>query len=297
MNRILIVGGTGMLGRPVVNQLLTDGSPLRLLTTHPDKAKRLFGDRVEYAAGDVDDIDSLTSASAGCDAVYVSLKGGPTTADYIRVELNGALNIYAAAKSAGIRKIVQIGGANYTAKNARHILARTKSEAEQALIESRFTHVILRPSWFCESLPLLLQGNKAVFVGSGRRSFFFLSAADYARIVSRCFQSDIADNKALTIFGPEPMPIPEALRRFLAACYPDARVNHLSIWMAKAAAMISFNSGLKAAVDLMAFFDRHDDSDVEILPDEADRLFGRSRTTVEQWAQAYANLIRNAGGR
>lgn len=295
--KILIVGGTGMLGRPVVNQLLTDGFPLRLLTTHPDKAKRLFGDRVDCVAGDVDNIDSLKSALAECDAVYVSLKGGPSNTDYIRIELDGAKNIYTAAKSAGIRKIVQIGGANYTAKNSRHILARTKSEAERALIESGLTYVILRPSWFCESLPLLLQGNKAVFVGSGRRSFFFLAAADYAKIVSRCFQSDIADNKVLTIFGPEPMPIPEALRRFLVVVNPDARVNHLSVWMARMATIISFNPGLKAAVDLMAFFDRHDDADVEFPPDEADRLFGRSRTTVEQWAQAYANRKRNAAGR
>lgn len=297
MMKILVVGGTGMLGRPVVRQLLADGFPLRLLTTRPEQAKRLFGDRVEYAIGDVDNLDSLNAAVAGCDAVYVSLKGGPTTADYIRIERDGAKNIYTAAKAAGAGKIVQIGGANYTAKNARHILAKVKTEAEKALAESGITYVILRPSWFCESLPLLLQGNKAVFVGSGRRSFFFLAASDYAAIVSRCFQSNIADNKALTIFGPEPMPIPEALRRFLVIVNPDARVNHLAVWMARAAAMLSFNPGLKAAVDLMAFFDRHDDGDVEFPPDDADRLFGRSRTTVEQWTRTYAETRIQAGRR
>lgn len=289
--KILVVGGTGMLGRPVVKQLLADGFPLRLLTTHPDKAKRLFGEKVEYAAGDVGDIDSLKTAMVGCEAVYINLKGGPTKADYIRVELDGARNIYVVAKETGIRKIVQIGGANYTAKNAAHILAQTKTEAEKALAASGITYVILRPSWFCESLPLLLQRNKAVFVGSGRRSFFFLAAGDYARIVSRCFQSDIADNKALTIFGPEPMPIPEALRRFLVIYRPEAKVNHLSVWMARMAAMISFNKGLKAAVDLMAFFDKHDDAEVEFPPDEADRLFGRSRTTVEEWARQYKAMM------
>ncbi len=289
--KILVVGGTGMLGRPVVKQLLADGLNLRLLTTHPDKAKRLFGDRVEYAAGDVENIGSLKTALAGCEAAYVNLKGGPTKADYIRIEQDGAKNIYNAAKETGIRKIVQIGGANFTAKNASHILARTKTEAEKALAASGMTYVILRPSWFCESLPLSLQGNKAVFVGSGRRSFFFVAAADYAKIVSRCFQSDIADNKALTIFGPEPMPVPEALRRFLVIVKPEARVNHLSVWLARMAAMISFNKGLKAAVDLMAFFERHDDSDVEFPPDEADRLFGRCQTTVEEWARAYNETI------
>ena len=291
MPKILIFGGTGMLGRPVTHRLLDDGFAVRLFTSHPDKARQIFGETVEYAQGDVADIQSIRHAMPGCEAVYINLKGGPTRESYVRIEQGGPKNIYAAAKDTGVRKIVQIGGANYDQKNAAHFLARVKVEAEKALMASGITYVILKPSWFCESLPLSIKADKAIFVGSGKRSFHFLTSADYAEIVSKCFSGSLADNKRLTIFGPEPMPIPEAMRRFLTIAHPDVRLNHLSLWMARLAAAVSFNTGLKAAVTLMAFYDRHDDADVEIGPEEADRLFGRCPTTVEEWATVYRKVI------
>ena len=292
MSKILVIGGTGMLGQPVTMELIKENFDVRLFTTDAERAREIFTDRVEYATGNVNDPTSLKKAMEGCEYVYINLKGGPGDVDYIRVEEQGSKNIYAAAKEAGIKKIVQISGANVDEKNARHIFVRVKLEAERALKASGTTYTILRPSWFCESLPLFLRHNKAVYIGSGKTSFYFLAAPDYARIVARCFQTDRADNKTLTIFGPEPMPISEALRRFLSIVYPDAKIDHLSVWLAKFSAMITFNKNLKSAVKLMAFFDRHDDSEVAVGPEEADRLFGRCQTTVELWSEVYRKVVK-----
>jgi uncharacterized protein YbjT (DUF2867 family) len=292
MSRILVVGGTGILGQPVTMELTKENFDVRLFTTNPEQAKKIFADRVEYAAGNIDDTISLRKAMEGCEYVYINLKGGPGDVDYIRVEEHGSKNIYAAANEAGIEKIVQISGANVDEKNARYIFIRVKLEAERALKTSGITYTILRPSWFCESLPLFLRHNKAVYIGSGKTSFYFLAAPDYARIVARCFQTDRANNKTLTIFGPEAMPISEALRRFLSIVYPDAKIDHLSVWLAKYSAMITFNKSLKSAVKLMAFFDKHDDSEVAVGPEEADRLFGRCSTTVELWSEVYRRVVK-----
>jgi len=292
MSRILVVGGTGMLGRPVTMELIKENFDLRLFTTNAERAREIFADKVEYAAGNIDDPTSLKKAMEGCEYIYINLKGGPRDADYIRVEEEGSKNIYAAANEASIKKIVQISGANVDEKNARYIFVRVKLEAEHALKASGVTYTILRPSWFCESLPLFLRHNKAVYIGSGKTSFYFLAAPDYARIVARCFQTDRADNKTLTIFGPEPMPISEALRRFLSIVYPDAKIDHLSVWLAKFSAMITFNKSLKSAVRVMAFFDKHDDSEVAVGPEETDRLFGGCRTTVELWSEVYRKVIK-----
>jgi len=251
----------------------------------------MFGQRLEYAEGDVGKIDSLKQAMEGCDQVYINLKGGPSPADYVRVEEVGSKNVYIAAKESGISRIIQIGGANYFAKNKSFIVAKVKSEAEAALMASGLTYTILRPSWFYESLPLCVQDDKAVYIGSGKASFFFLAAADYARIVSKCFHTHQADNKVLTIFGPEPMPITEALRRFLAICHPHTTIQTLPVWLAKLSALMMKSKGLKMAVKLMAFYDKHDDSDVEHPPDEADRLFGRCSTTVEEWSRVYRRVV------
>jgi len=291
MPKLLVIGGTGMLGRPVTYQLIKDGFEVRLFTTHPRKAERIFGSKVEYAFGDVGDLASLKAAMTGCQAVYINLKGGPTKEDYIRVEENGAQNIYVAAKECGISKVVQISGADVGEKTSGHIISCVKLEAQKALIASGLTYVILRPSWFCESLPLFFQKDKAIFIGSGKACFHFLAAPDYARIVSRCFQDNLADNKILTIFGPEAMPIPEAMRRFLTIVYPNAKINRLPLWLARFSAAMSFNKNLKMAVSLMAFFDKYDDSDVTVDPEEADLLFGRSATTVEEWSRRYKEAL------
>jgi divinyl chlorophyllide a 8-vinyl-reductase len=292
MVKVLVIGGTGMLGRPVVVRLISDGFDVRVFTTNRKKAEAYFGDQVECTVGDIFDKQSLIKAMDSCDFVYINLKGGPTASEFIRIESDGSKNVYAAAFESGISKVVQISGANAIEKNARFPFIRGKIEAEKALVASGLTYTVLRPSWFCESLPLFVQGNKAVYIGSGKTSFHFLAAADYVRIVSECFQSDKADNKILTIFGPESMPIPEAMRRFLAIAYPDVTINHLPIWLAKWSTIISFNKKLKAAVRMMAFFNKHDDSQADPGPEEADRIFGRSSITVEEYAKMYRKIVK-----
>jgi hypothetical protein len=88
------------------------------------------------------------------------------------------------------------------------------------------------------------------------------------------------------------MPIPVALRRFLKIVYPDATIDHLPSWLARLSAFITFNKKLRAAVSMMNFFDKHDDSEVATGPEEADELFGRSPTTIELWSEVYRKVIK-----
>jgi uncharacterized protein YbjT (DUF2867 family) len=292
MPKVLAVGGTGMLGRPVVVTLINDGFAVRVFSTDTNRARRHFGDNVEYASGNVGDVDSLRRAMEGCDFVYVNLKGGPTNADFIRVEETGAKNVYAAAKAAGTKKLIQISEARADDKHAFFIVEKVKVEAEKALKSSGLNHVLLKPTWFCESLPLMLGHEKATLVGSGKSTFHFLSSADYAEIVSKCFATDQADGKSLVIFGPESMSLREALERFLSIAYPDVKISRVPLFMARLAAAFSFNKDLRSIVNLMAFFDKNDDSGIVGSPAEADRLFGRSPTTVEEYARMYRKIVK-----
>jgi uncharacterized protein YbjT (DUF2867 family) len=103
--KILVIGGTGMLGQPVVRQLTTDGFSVRVLARTPAKAATLFGSTVEVCAGDLDDAASIRSAMQGCTRVHVSIKGGPTPADFDRIEVRGTQAIAAAAKQTGVQHI------------------------------------------------------------------------------------------------------------------------------------------------------------------------------------------------
>ena len=53
MNKILILGGTGLLGAPVARRLQSDGFDVRLLARDREKARAMFDEPFEIVAGDL----------------------------------------------------------------------------------------------------------------------------------------------------------------------------------------------------------------------------------------------------
>jgi len=78
IERVLVVGATGMLGAPVAAALRRRGLVVRALVRDAEKARRVLGDGYELARGDVMDGDALQRALDGCQAVHVSLSGAWT---------------------------------------------------------------------------------------------------------------------------------------------------------------------------------------------------------------------------
>jgi uncharacterized protein YbjT (DUF2867 family) len=71
--RILVLGGTGMLGRPVVHCLTDKGHAVRILTRSAEKTRNLFGDTVDIVEGTATNRDDIRAALTGCDAAHINL--------------------------------------------------------------------------------------------------------------------------------------------------------------------------------------------------------------------------------
>jgi len=80
-----------MLGMPVAQHLKADGFQVRLLARNPEKAHTLLGDGYETIKGDVDNAVSVRAALKGVDGVHINLKGGPTSAEFGRMDCCGGL--------------------------------------------------------------------------------------------------------------------------------------------------------------------------------------------------------------
>lgn len=109
--RCLVTGATGYIGGRLVPRLLGRGHPVRALARRPDKlADRPWRDRVEVARGDLGDADSLRDAFDGVDVVYYLVHSMGTSKDFVAAEAASARNVVAAARQAGVRRFVYLGG-------------------------------------------------------------------------------------------------------------------------------------------------------------------------------------------
>lgn len=73
IDRILVIGGTGMIGALVARRLLVEGHPVRLLARDIERARTQLGGEFEYVQGTVTDSVAVDRAVQGMDGVHVSL--------------------------------------------------------------------------------------------------------------------------------------------------------------------------------------------------------------------------------
>lgn len=140
--KVLVIGGTGTVGREVVARLGAREESVRVLTRSKAKAGGLPGG-AEGVAGDMADPTSLAPAMDGVDAVFLVV---PVD----REETKLGLNAVEAAKGAKVGRIVYLSvfGAE-TAPKVPHFAS--KVPIEEAVRASGMPFVILRPNCFYQN--------------------------------------------------------------------------------------------------------------------------------------------------
>ena len=145
---IALTGATGFVGRHVADALIARGHAVRALARHPERAARLAARGAQIVSGDLSDADALRALAGGAD-VLVHLVGiivETGAATFAAVHVEGTRAALAAARAAGVRRVVHmsaVGARNDPTATRYH---RTKWQAEQLVRESRLPHVIFRPS-------------------------------------------------------------------------------------------------------------------------------------------------------
>ncbi len=113
--KILVTGGTGLLGRNVILLLLKKGHDIVLLLRNPHKFN-LKNERIHIVKGDVLEISDVEKAIAGCDVVIHAaadtVQHHRSIDDY-KVNTLGTKNILNACKKKNIQKVIHVGSAGY----------------------------------------------------------------------------------------------------------------------------------------------------------------------------------------
>lgn len=159
---VLVVGGTGLLGRQVVAALQAEGKPVRALVRPGSDAAALEAAGVEVVRGDMLDPGSLPPAFARVDAVITSAVGYTKRrkTDSGDTDVTGNRNLAEAAARAGVRRFVFTGILRSDeARDVPHFW--NKVLAEQDLAARSVPYVSLRPGAFFDQLMDLLPGGGA----------------------------------------------------------------------------------------------------------------------------------------
>jgi len=231
--KIFVTGGTGFIGRFLVEELLRRGySGISVLARASSDTSLLKNLGVKIVIGDITDISSLSSAGGGYDAVFhcaasVANHGGEALR---RANVAGTENIFRWAAGNKTKKMIYVSSVSVNSANTESPLTEdmpygatnsygaSKLEAEKIAVRFRdagLPTVIVRPAivygegephW----MPLLARFMRSRFCFlpvCGSSLLHMASVRNVADCLSCCFEDDralgkvfnIADRCALTI--------------------------------------------------------------------------------------------------
>ena len=147
MQRIAIAGTTGYIGGRLAPRLLAAGYTLRCFARSPRKleGREWTADpRVEIRKVDLADAPSLTDELSGCDAAFYLVHSMISAErEYAKRDLDLALSFGKAARDAGVRRIVYLGGLGETGPGLSEHLS-SRRDVESALASAGVPVTVLR---------------------------------------------------------------------------------------------------------------------------------------------------------
>jgi nucleoside-diphosphate-sugar epimerase len=225
----VVTGAFSYTGRHIAEALLERGRSVRTLTRKQDPTHPL-ADRVERAplVFDASLTDSLRGAETLYNTYWVRFERGETTFDQAVANTRA---LFAAAREAGVRRIVHISVANADASSP-YPYFRAKAAVEEALRDTGLSHAIVRPTivygpddilvnniaWALRHVPVFL------VAGDGRYEVQPVSVHDVARLCVEGGERD--EDTAVDAAGPERWAFTDFIGLIRSACRGWARIAH-----------------------------------------------------------------------
>ncbi len=228
----VVTGATGYTGKYITRRLLAMGQRVKSLTGHLNR-ENPFGAQVPVLPFNFDNPKALAESLRGAATLYntywVRFSHGKVTFDDA---VKNTKTLLAAAKSAGVRKIVHVSIANPDPHSSLPYY-RGKGVLEQAVTESGLSYAILRPTvifgpedilinniaWLLRTFPLF------VIAGSGEYKIQPIFVEDVAELAMKAAQRE--ENIAMDAIGPETFTFNELVKLIAKHVNSRARLVHL----------------------------------------------------------------------
>jgi uncharacterized protein YbjT (DUF2867 family) len=142
---VLLAGASGYVGGRLI-PLLEQSVILRCLARNPDKLRPLVKEPSQIVRGDVLDVSSLDEALQGVHTAYYLVHLMSGSKDFEKEDRQAATNFAQAAKNAGVRRIIYLGGLGDDADPKLSPHLRSRHEVGKILRESGVETIEFRAS-------------------------------------------------------------------------------------------------------------------------------------------------------
>jgi NADH dehydrogenase len=218
---ILVLGGSGFVGRHVVNRLVADGRRVVVPTRLRDHARHLnVLPCVDVVEADVNAGPELARlvARAGAVVNLVGILNPSGSQTFARAHVELAQGVVAACRASGVRRVVQMSALHADPSGPSAYL-RSKGEAEAAVAASGLDWTILQPSVifgpedrFLNLFAALLRFAPVMPLAGADAKFQPVYVGDVAECIVRALSLDATIGQRYPLCGPKVYTLRELVR-------------------------------------------------------------------------------------
>jgi uncharacterized protein YbjT (DUF2867 family) len=247
---LLIVGGTGTLGRQIVLQALTKGYPVRCLVRNFRKANFLKEWGAELIYGDLSIPETIPPCFQGITAVVDASTSRPSDLDIVKtVDWNGKLALIEAAKAAKIKRFIFCSTQNLD-QFSNIPLMKMKQGIEIKLKEAQIPYTIFRLTGFYQGLieqyaiPIL--ENLPIWVTNENTCVSYIDTQDIAKFCLKALQLPKTSNETFFLGGPKGWVSSEIINLCEQLAGQSAKINQIPLFILKfITKFLGFSNGAK----------------------------------------------------
>lgn len=209
--KVLVTGGTGVVGRSTVTALIQRGHVVNLLSRNARRDAKQWPHGVHPLPANIAEPATIAGGADGCDAVLhltaIVDESGANT--FERVNVEGTRNVMREAERAGVRRFIYVSSLGADKGSSPYHQSKRKAEAIVRQFAGAWT--VIRPGSVFgpgdEQISLLLRMVRTLptlpVLGGGDQQFQPIWHEDLAELLAQAVEREDLHGKELDVAGPE----------------------------------------------------------------------------------------------
>jgi uncharacterized protein YbjT (DUF2867 family) len=230
---ILVIGGTGTLGRQIVRQALNDGYQVKCLVRDFRRCTFLKNWGAELVYGDLAIPSTLPQALKGV-KIIIDSATIRSTSNYTSetIDWRGKLALLEAAKITGVKKFIYFSVLNASKKPSIPVID-LKIKIESEIEQSGMIYTIFQCSGFFQGLisqyALPVLDAETIWLLESSIPIAYLDAQDAAKVVIASLSDQLYESKKVSLIGEKFWTSEEIVQLCERLCGKTARIIYIPI--------------------------------------------------------------------